>query len=138
MRRLLAIIVSPLAGCLGVAIAFIIFFGAKNKLELSTLVYIHIYIYFISLIIQISLVETCLYIYSAFWEVNLKTYLGVAVIYSLAFTIYLTQITLLEPDVQPTLFDTDLFVFVVAYSLANIFCYYHLFFKHQENNHENV
>ncbi len=138
MRRLLAIIVSPLAGCFCIAIIFFLFVDSNKTISLEDRVGIYAYLYFISLIIQISLVESCLYIYSAFREVCLITYLGLAVIYCLAFTILFTQITILEPDEQSPLFEPNIFGFFVAYSLANIFCYYHLYFKHEVNEHENV
>ncbi|MDR6563453.1 hypothetical protein J2Y60_003646 [Arcicella sp. BE140] len=123
MRRFLAIFISPMVGCIVI---------------LRDLFEIYAYAYLISLIIQILLIESSLYIYSAFREVNLKTYLGLAIIYCMAFTI----LCIIRPSRQLSISDLnwimETFGFFAAYSLGNIFCYYHLYFKHQVNNHEDV
>lgn len=126
MRRFLAIFISPMVGCIVIL--------RDDVFE------IYAYAYLITLIIQILLIESSLYIYSAFREVNLKTYIGLAIIYCIAFTI----LGIIQPIKYRQLSISDLnnfidpFGFFAAYSIGNIFCYYHLYFKHQVSNHEDV
>ncbi len=124
MRRFLAIFITPMVGCIVIL--------RDDVFE------IYAYAYLITLIIQILLIESSLYIYSAFRRVNLKTYLGLAIIYCMAFTI----LRIIRPSRQLSISDLNWFMetfgFFAKYSLGNIFCYYHLYFKHQVSNHENV
>ncbi|MDR6563452.1 MULTISPECIES: hypothetical protein [unclassified Arcicella] len=137
MRRLLAIIVSPLAGTFVTFTTMLIDEGSFYfDLEFfSTLGYFSI----VPISIQIFFIEVCLAIYSSHFKLDMKAYSYFALFCCCALTTFVELKIFIDKSHLDKIIETiRVFAFFVAYSIANIFCYYHLYFKHEVNEHENV
>jgi len=138
-RRARAIILSPLAGS---AVIFTGLFTYVDEITFSlNALGILIFYSTLALLIQVFIIETCLFLYSSYYKkVDIKTYYYFAIFCCYTLTGFATAFMLYngQHDGDELTWVGGSFGVLFIYSLVNIFCYYHLYFKHQEKNHENV
>ena len=123
----LAVLVSPLAGAVGVFLSFIFWsIVIKQDFSISFLNILTIglqaigFVYFIALIIQIVIIETIMLVSD--FHYSFKEYCWLAFILNFCFTMWLS--TSLGTDFLGLAFS-----FFSFYSIGNVLAYYQLYFK---------